>query len=93
MASHKSLVFRIKRHRPADEVPIVIPASFVHPRGDATRNGVGSTGSDEMGGGLAYFKTIRLCSITAALSNTIAVAVNRISRSVPPSAQCGVEPP
>jgi hypothetical protein len=26
-----------------------------------------------MGGGLAYFKTIRLCSIVARLSNTIAV--------------------
>src|SRR5260370_29812810 len=48
--------------------------------GDATRHGVGSTGSEEMGDELAHFKTIRLCSITAALSNTIAVVVNRISR-------------
>jgi hypothetical protein len=28
-----------------------------------------------MGGGIAYFKTIRLCSIIAALSNTITVVV------------------
>jgi hypothetical protein len=33
-----------------------------------------------MGDELAYFKAIRLCSITAALSNTIAVVTNRISR-------------
>jgi hypothetical protein len=39
------------------------------------RNGVGSTGSEKMGGGVAYFKTIRLCSITAAVSNTIEVVV------------------
>jgi tripartite-type tricarboxylate transporter receptor subunit TctC len=33
-----------------------------------------------MGDEPAYFKTIRLCSITAAVSNTIAVVINRISR-------------
>jgi len=33
-----------------------------------------------MGDELAYFKTIRLCSITPALSNTMAVVINRISR-------------
>jgi hypothetical protein len=40
-----------------------------------------------MGGGLAYFKTIRLCSITAALSNKIRVAINGISPTARPSAQ------
>jgi hypothetical protein len=34
-----------------------------------------------MGDERAQFKTIRLCSIKAALSNTIAVVVNRISCS------------
>jgi hypothetical protein len=52
-------------------VAIVTALSFVHHWGDGTKNRVGSTGSDEMGDKLAQFKTIRLCSITAALSNTM----------------------
>jgi hypothetical protein len=35
---------------------------------------------EQMGDELAYFKTIRLWSIMAALSNTIAVAINTILR-------------
>jgi hypothetical protein len=64
--------------------PTVSQMSYLRPLstlGALTRNGVGSTGSDEMGDELAYFKTIRLCSITAALSNTIAVVIIRIARS------------
>src|SRR5580704_1151167 len=72
VASHKCLVLRVTRHRRADDVPMLA--------GDATRNVGGSTGSGKMGDELAHFKTARLCSITTALSNTMAVVINSISR-------------
>src|SRR5580692_3807496 len=57
--------------------PTMSQCSFLGPlsilAGDATRNVGGSTGSGKMGDGLAHFKTARLCSITAALSNTMVV--------------------
>src|SRR5580704_16235844 len=83
MASHKCLVLRLECHRQADDVPnsrVRCPSL----RKRRQRNGVGSTGSEKMGGGVAYFKTIRLCSITAALSNTIAV----VARDFAPRGGC-----
>jgi hypothetical protein len=47
--------------------------------GDVTRKGVGSMAGEKMGDEPAFFKTIRLCSIKAVLSNTITVVINRIS--------------
>jgi hypothetical protein len=44
-----------------------------------------------MGDELANFKTIRLCSISTALSNTIAVALNSNSRR-PPWGDLGAGP-
>jgi hypothetical protein len=41
-----------------------------------------------MGDEPAYFKTIRLCSIKAALSNTIAVEINTVLRPHPVCNDC-----